>query len=229
MECAFAITGKDFVLIASDMSAGRSIIQMKSNENKITPVGPNLAMACGGEPGDTSRFADYVDRNLRLYHIRNNFPLPPPSAASWVRRILAESIRSRSPYAVNVLLGGFDTTTSKPHLYWLDYLGTKADIPYAAQGVGMYVTLSTMDKWWYENIERREALDVLNKCVDEVKKRVTIKFDFNCVLIDKDGVHSLDLKSQDPIAELEAKVAAMKPSDPEPIIPSSDAPAIAAA
>ena len=63
-------SGKDYVLLASDMSAGRSIIQMKSDENKIKALGPHLAMAYNGEPGDTNNFADYVDRNLRLFQIR---------------------------------------------------------------------------------------------------------------------------------------------------------------
>ena len=43
---------------------------MKSDENKLKALGPHLAMAYGGEPGDTNNFADYVERNLRLYHIR---------------------------------------------------------------------------------------------------------------------------------------------------------------
>lgn len=64
------LTGKDYVLLASDMSAGRSIVQMKSDENKIKALGPHLAMAYGGEPGDTNNFADFVERNLRLFHIR---------------------------------------------------------------------------------------------------------------------------------------------------------------
>jgi hypothetical protein len=46
------LTGKDFVLLASDQSAGRSIIKMKSDENKIRTLGPSLAMAFGGEPGE---------------------------------------------------------------------------------------------------------------------------------------------------------------------------------
>jgi 20S proteasome alpha/beta subunit len=45
-------TGKDFVLLASDQSAGRSIIKMKSDENKIRKLSPGLAMAFGGEPGE---------------------------------------------------------------------------------------------------------------------------------------------------------------------------------
>jgi 20S proteasome alpha/beta subunit len=44
-------TGKDFVLLASDQSAGRSIIKMKSDENKIRQLSPSLCMAYGGEPG----------------------------------------------------------------------------------------------------------------------------------------------------------------------------------
>ena len=31
-----------------------------------------------------------------------------------------------------------------------------------------------------------------------------MKYDFNCILIDKDGIHHLDLKSDDPIGAMEA-------------------------
>ncbi|KAK6905662.1 hypothetical protein I203_106492 [Kwoniella mangroviensis CBS 8507] len=205
MECSFGLTGKDYVLLCSDMSAGRSIIRMKSDENKIKALGPHLAMAYGGEPGDTNNFAEYVERNMRLYHIRNHYPLLPASASAWIRRTLAESIRSRHPYSVNLLLAGYDTTTSKPHLYWIDYLGTKAVVPYAAHGMGVYVSLSTMDKWWFNDMNKREGVEVLKKCIDEVKKRITVHFNFNCILIDKDGIHQINIESQDPLSELESK------------------------
>jgi 20S proteasome subunit beta 4 len=84
---------------------------------------------------------------------------------------LAESLRSRKPYSVNLLLAGYDTTTDLPHLYWIDYLGTKAVVPYAAHGMGVYVSLSTMDKWWYDGIGKEEGIDVLKKCVNECEKR----------------------------------------------------------
>ncbi|ORY28980.1 putative proteasome subunit beta type 2, partial [Naematelia encephala] len=196
-------TGKDYVIICSDMSAGRSIIQMKSDENKIKALGPHLAMAVGGEPGDTNNFADYVERNMRLYHIRNHTALLPPSASAWVRRTLAESLRSRRPYAVNLLLGGYDTTTDLPHLYWIDYLGTKAVVPYAAQGFGMYVCLSTMDKWAHPQMDRVEGLEVLRKCISEVNIRLTVRFSFNCILIDKDGIHSIDLSKENPFEDMQ--------------------------
>lgn len=167
----FSFTGKDYVLLASDMTAGRSILQFKSDENKIKTLGPNLAMAYGGEPGDTNNFADYVERNVRLYNIRHNHPLLPHAAGSWIRRTLADSLRSRRPYAVNLLLAGYDTTTDIPHLYWIDYLGTKATVSYAAHGFGQLVCLSTMDKYWTEDADKREGVETIRKCIDEVKIR----------------------------------------------------------
>ena len=96
--------------------------------------------------GDTVQFAEYVERNVRLYQIRNIYALRPSAVASWIRRSLAESLRSRKPYAVNLLLGGYDTASHEPHLYWIDYLGTMASVPFAAHGYGSYFALSLLDR-----------------------------------------------------------------------------------
>jgi len=167
MECSFALTGKGYVLMASDMTASRSIVKMKDDEDKIKLLSPHLIMSYSGEPGqshlyffkshsltnihtlpgDTVQFAEYVERNLRLYHIRNHHALRPHSAASWIRRTLADSLRSRNPYAVNLLVGGYDTSERTPHLYWIDYLGTLATVPFAAHGYGSYFALSLLDRF----------------------------------------------------------------------------------
>src|ERR1700742_2438687 len=97
--------------------------------------------------GDTIQFAEYVERNLRLHHIRHHHPLRPQSAASWIRRSLAQSLRSRNPYAVNLLIGGYDVSTKSPNLYWVDYLGTLAEVPFAAHGYGSYFVLSLLDRF----------------------------------------------------------------------------------
>jgi 20S proteasome subunit beta 4 len=174
---------------------------------------------------------------LALAHFvtSNHYPLLPASASAWIRRTLAESIRSRNPYAVNLLLAGYDTTTSTPHLYWLDYLGTKAVVPYAAHGMGQVVCLGTMDKWWYEGIGREDGVALLKRCINEVETRelqaffivsysikvvltcagLVVAFNFNCILIDKDGIHELNLKSNDPIAELQSA-----PEKAEVVVPN---------
>ena len=103
--------------------------------------------------GDTIQFAEFIERNIRLYQIRNLYPLRPSAAASWIRGALAKSLRSRSPYAVNLLLGGYDTATDDPHLYWIDYLGTMTEVPYAAHGYGQYFALSVLDRFSFSLAE----------------------------------------------------------------------------
>jgi len=51
MEVAFALTGKGYVLVASDQNAGRSILKMKTDEDKIKVLGSHLIMAHSGESG----------------------------------------------------------------------------------------------------------------------------------------------------------------------------------
>jgi len=53
----------------------------------------------------------------------------------------------------------------------MDYLGTKAIVPYAAHGMGQVVCLGTMDKWWYEGIDRRDGVELLKRCINEVETR----------------------------------------------------------
>ena len=79
----------------------------------------------------------------------------------------------------------------------------------------MYVALSLMDKWWYEDMDEEAGMKLLHKCIDEVQTRefghtsldetsltsgMVIKFDFNCILINKEGIHSIDLSSATPLA-----------------------------
>lgn len=51
MECSFALVGKGYVIVASDTTAARSIVKMKSDEDKTKELGPHLVMAYSGEPG----------------------------------------------------------------------------------------------------------------------------------------------------------------------------------
>jgi len=193
MDSSFAITGKGYVIVAADMTASRSIVKMQSNEDKIKVLGSHLLMAFSGEPGDTVQFAEYIERNIRLAHIRNTYPLPPPSAASWIRRELADSLRSRSPYSVNLLVAGYDLPNHEPKLYWIDYLGTMATVPFAAHGYGSYFSLSLLDKYHDPEATVEEGLATLRRCIDEVSKRLIVTpGKFKVKIVDKNGVREVD-------------------------------------
>ncbi|KAH7106347.1 proteasome component Pre1 [Auriculariales sp. MPI-PUGE-AT-0066] len=194
MECSFALTGKGYVLIAADQTAARSIVKMKNDEDKVKPLGSNLLMTYSGEPGDTVQFAEYIERNLRLYQIRNHHELRPHSAASWIRRALADSLRSRSPYSVNLLVGGYDNSEQAPHLYWIDYLGTMATVPFAAHGYGSYFALSLLDRYHNPEGSLEEGIEALKRCIDEVNKRLIIGLGkFKVRVCDKDGIREIEL------------------------------------
>jgi len=193
MESSFALTGKGYVIVAADMTTARSIVKMKGDEDKIKQLSSHLLMAFSGEPGDTVQFAEYVERNIRLAHIRNTYALPPHSAASWIRRQLADSLRSRSPYTVNLLLGGYDLPTHEPHLYWIDYFGTMVQVPFAAHGYGSYFALSLLDRYHDPEATLEEGLATLRRCIDEIAKRLVVApGKFMVKIVDKDGVREVE-------------------------------------
>ncbi|KAF7301088.1 Proteasome subunit beta [Mycena indigotica] len=194
METSFAITGKGYVIVAADTTAARSIVKMKTDEDKIKTLSEHLVMAYSGEPGDTLQFAEYVSRNIRLYAIRNLYALRPAAAAAWIRRALATSLRSRKPYSVNLLLGGYDETEHAPKLYWVDYLGTMDEVPFAAHGYGSYFALSLLDRYHDPSASLEEGLATLKRCIDEVSKRLVVSpGTYKVKIVDKDGVREVEL------------------------------------
>jgi len=181
-------------MMAADTTASRSIVKMKIDEDKIKTLSSHLLMAYSGEPGDTVQFAEYVERNIRLYQIRNLYPLRPSAAASWIRRSLAASLRSRKPYSVNLLLGGYDIASHDPHLYWIDYLGTMTEVPFAAHGYGSYFALSLLDRYHDPSASVEEGLATLKRCIEEVSKRLVVSpGKYKVKIVDKDGTREVEL------------------------------------
>jgi 20S proteasome subunit beta 4 len=95
MEVLFGITGKDYVIMASDALSARSIVVMKNNEDKSRELNKHTLMVYSGDAGDTVQFSEYIQRNVQFYTIKNDIELTPSASARYVRRELAESLRSR--------------------------------------------------------------------------------------------------------------------------------------
>ena len=167
----------------------RGVTILKASDDKTRPLNKHNLMAFCGEAGDTVQFAEYVQANVQLYSMRHGTDLTPSETASFVRTELAKSLRSRSPYTVNLLLGGFDARTDTPKLYWIDYLASCAPVPYAAHGYAQYYCLSTLDKHHNPDISLEQGLKILKMCTEELRRRLPI--DFKGVLvkvITKDGI-----------------------------------------
>ncbi|ORY38121.1 N-terminal nucleophile aminohydrolase [Rhizoclosmatium globosum] len=171
MEVLLGITGKDFVLTASDATVARGIVVQKRGEDKSRALNKHNLMLFTGEAGDTTQFAEYIQCNTQLYRMRNGMDLSTKAVASYVRKELATSLRSRNPYTVNLLIGGVDPKTGTPSLYWLDYLSSSVKLNYAAHGYASYFCMSTMDRYWKEGLSLDEAVNLLKKCLEELKVR----------------------------------------------------------
>jgi len=192
MECIIGITGADFVILASDTTAARSIVAMKKDHDKMFELSEKLLMGVVGDSGDAVQFSEYIAKNIQLYKMRNGYELSPHAAANFTRRNLAEALRSRNAYQVNLIMAGHDAE-SGPELYYMDYLASLVKLPFAIHGYGAHFSLSIMDRYYKPDMSKEEALDLVQKCVDEIRRRFIVNMPvFKVRMINKDGIHNLD-------------------------------------
>lgn len=200
MECLIGIQGKDFVLVAADKTAARSIVAMKQDQEKMFKMSDHLLMLVAGDSGDTVQFAEYIAKNIALYEKRNCYPLSPTAAANFTRKNLADYLRSRTPYMVNLLMAGHDKQDG-PTLFYMDYLASCVKLPFAVHGYGSFFSLSVMDRFHKDDMTKDEALDLLQKAVNEIKTRFIVNMPaYSVRLVDADGIH--DLPDVVPVAKV---------------------------
>ncbi|RKP04603.1 putative proteasome subunit beta type-2 [Thamnocephalis sphaerospora] len=192
MEFLLGITGRDFVLTLTDTTVARSITIMKSNEDKSRELTPTSLMLYSGESGDTVQFAEYIQANLRLERMRKQVDLSTNAVASFVRRQLAQSLRSRKPYQVNLLIAGADAHEKegeRARIYWIDYLSASARCPYACQGYGAYYCLSLLDRHHRADMTLEEVKELARLCVAEMRRRFVVNLgNFKCKIVSVDGI-----------------------------------------
>jgi len=46
------------------------------------------------------------------------------------------------------MLGGYNPTEKKSHLYFIDYLGAQVEVPYGAHGYGGMMAITVMDRYY---------------------------------------------------------------------------------
>lgn len=193
MDIVLGIRVQDSVILATSKAVTRGISILKDTDDKTRQLSPHTLMSYTGEAGDTVQFAEYIQANMQLYSIRENIELSPLAVSSFVRQELARSIRSRKPYQVNVLIGGYDVKSEKPELYQIDYLGTKVELPYAAHGYAGFYTFSLLDRHYRPDMTEGEGLELLKRCIAELNKRMPVDFKGVMVkVVSKDGVRKAD-------------------------------------
>ena len=193
MDCVFGVQGKYYILLAGDRaSVSNSIIKLQDTDHKIFKLANNQLIATVGESYDKQNFAKLIKANMELYYFQNGQRLTTDEAASFIRKELAEGIRS-SPHQCNCLVAGFDS--DGPKLYWLDYLGSYAKLLKAAHGYGAYFLYGLMDNFYRKDLNLAQGEDIIKKCINELKTRFSINMvDFDVFKITKDGIEDISNK-----------------------------------
>ncbi|WLF81123.1 Proteasome subunit beta type-4 [Lodderomyces elongisporus] len=194
MDIILGIRLEDATLVATSKAATRGISVLKDNDDKTRHLNAHNLIAFTGESGDTIQFSEYAQANIQLYSMREDeVELSPKATASYVRNLLATSIRSRKPYQVNCLIAGYDIKTQKPSLYYIDYLGTSVELPYGAHGYAAFYTTSLLDKHYRKGMSVEQGLELMKMCVEELQKRMPIDFKGVYVkVVDKDGIRLVE-------------------------------------
>lgn len=193
MDTCLGVKFNDFVILAVDKAENMSIIKFQEDGEKIYPLASNMAMAMVGEPGDTDQFSRFVQCNFELEKFRDDgWQVSLTRAFNWITWQLAQDIRSRSPYSVFPILGGYDTQEQKARLFWIDYLGTGVEVTYGAHGYGEPFATGFLDRFHKPDLSREHAIEVVKGALDAIQTRLIISQNrFSMVLIDKDGIHKL--------------------------------------
>lgn len=192
MDCMFGMVGEGFTLVMSDTKFARGPVIQSNTIDKMYKLNEHNVMLTGGELGDVVNFSEFIQRNVQLYEKQNGLELNPDATANFTRNQLAGSLRTRNSYAVNLLMAGYDTKSDKGSLYFLDYLGSMAQAPFAVHGHAAYFCLSIFDKNYKQGMTLDEGLALMKMCVDEMRNRYAINSPtFALRAIDKDGIRDV--------------------------------------
>lgn len=102
---------------------------------------------------------------------------------------MADYLRSRTPYRVNLMLGGVDK--SGVNLYYMDYLASSNKVNYAAQGYCGYMAPAVLDKYWKPNMDQADGLVVMKLVIGQIRKRLAFAQPrFVIKILTKNGVQT---------------------------------------
>lgn len=191
---------KDFVMVAATGTAGHYYIKITDHDDSITPLDENKMLALGGEVGDRVNFSSVIKTHLASQRIKaHDRKCSTPAAASLIRTVLAQALR-RGPYQVNTLLAGYDGPLSefddaepRGFLYYMDYLGTMDEVPFGAHGYGATFAMAILDEQWREDMTPQQGIDLMQKCIDEIRKRLVMANEhFTVKCVTATGIQVLD-------------------------------------
>jgi 20S proteasome subunit beta 4 len=99
----------------------------------------------------------------------------------------------KGPYQTNLLLAGFDPEEGVS-LFLMDYMAALSKVNFGAHGYAAAFILSVFDRDWVKGMDLAQSLEVVRKCIHELKTRFLISQPvFIIKLVDASGTRVISL------------------------------------
>ena len=192
MDSIFAIKYDKGVIMACETTVNRSIFKLTKGHDKTQLLDSHCLMALAGDIADRDHFGSYIKRNVEFFKFKSNGQKSSVRrSAQFVRTELAKSIR-KGMKQVSPLIIGYDER-KQAQVYWLDYLGTLADVDYGVHGYSAYFLSSVLSSRWRTGMSQEDALNLAKDCIKAVKARIILDMEgFDIWVVDENGVRKLD-------------------------------------
>mmetsp|Transcript_10874 Transcript_10874/g.14547 ORF Transcript_10874/g.14547 Transcript_10874/m.14547 type:complete len:203 (+) Transcript_10874:52-660(+) len=194
MENLIGIAFESHIVLAASAQETFHYIQLHNEADKLFPIDENKILAVAGTNAHRTNLVEYIHRNLELTKLRaHGVKKSTHATAHFIRGELASALRSEEgPYECFLILagcesGGKSDGSPKSSLYFLDYLGTIQKVPYCCHGYGATFATAILDRYYRRDMTVEESLELLKKCMDEIRQRIIINNEKFVVKVLKEG------------------------------------------
>mmetsp|Transcript_50113 Transcript_50113/g.99821 ORF Transcript_50113/g.99821 Transcript_50113/m.99821 type:complete len:199 (-) Transcript_50113:190-786(-) len=189
-DAIIGFVGADYVLIATDQNAGRSIMVYQQDADKIMELDSHKLLGVGGDPADCVQEPEYFKKNIALNYYRNSVPMSTHAVANYMRGEKSAKLR-KGMAVVDMLLGGYDEDAG-PSLYFIDYLASMQKLDKGAHGYAGFFCNSLLDAHWKKGMTLEEGLTLISLCIKEMKTRFAINMpNWMIKVVDKNGTRKI--------------------------------------
>jgi len=193
-DAVIGFVGADYVMLATDRNAGRSIMVFQQNMDKIMEVDSHKLLGVGGDAADIVNEPEFFKKNIMLNYFRNGVPMSTHAVAHYMRGEKSAKLR-KGMAVVDMLLGGYDEPEG-PSLYFIDYLASMQKLDKGAHGYAGFFCNSLLDAHWKPGMSIDEGLKLMGLCAAEMKTRFAINMpNWMVKVVDKNGTRMLEMPS----------------------------------
>jgi len=198
-ETLVGIQGRDYVVLGTDGGFSRSLVLLKSRQQKVHPVGcgADKCVAVCGDAADCFHLVEDLDREVKLLEMTIGPSSGFGSAYSASTRSVAHMTRQQllqKRARISALVAGVDRRGDKtePHLLWLDQYGALQEMRTCAHGPSAALILSTLDERAHEDLSQDEAVALIQLCFEQLRGRFLVNTPHHQIyVLDADGLREI--------------------------------------